>query len=231
MKRIPVMLAVVVLLATSVVAIAEDATVLKSEREKLSYGLGVEMGNNLKRQGVDIDAALLTQGLRDALTGGQLLLGEAECREAVMAFQKELMAKQQEAQKVRSEKAKAEGDAFLLANAKKEGVTTLPSGLQYKVITPGSGPFPKATDTVTVHYRGRLVDGTEFDSSYKRNEPTSFPVNGVIAGWTEALQLMKVGSKWELYIPAKIAYGDRGAGSVIPPGATLIFEVELLSIK
>ena len=231
MKRIPVMLAVVVLLAVSVAALAEDATALKSEREKISYALGVEMGNNLKRQEIEVDAALLAQGIKDALAGGKMLLGEAEVREAVMAFQKDLMAKQQAAQKIKAEKAKAEGEAFLAANATKEGVVTLPSGLQYKVITQGSGASPKASDTVSVHYRGRLIDGTEFDSSYKRNEPTSFPCGGVIPGWTEALQLMKVGSKWELFIPAKLAYGDRGAGAVIPPGATLTFEVELLSIK
>jgi FKBP-type peptidyl-prolyl cis-trans isomerase FklB len=204
---------------------------LKDQRERTSYALGVEVGSNLKRQGVDLDAALVAQGIRDALSGGAMLLTEAEVRETVQAFQRELMARQQEAQKSAAAKARAEGEAFLAANAKKEGVVTLPSGLQYKVITPGTGPSPKASDTVTVHYRGRLVDGTEFDSSYKRNEPTSFPVGGVIPGWTEALQLMKVGAKWELYIPAKIAYGDRGAGGVIPPGATLIFEVELLSIK
>jgi FKBP-type peptidyl-prolyl cis-trans isomerase FklB len=198
---------------------------LKTQREKTSYALGVEVGSNLKRQGVDLDAALIAKGLQDALAGGTMLLTEAEVREVVQAFQRELMAKQQEAQKSVSAKAKAEGEAFLAANATKEGVVTLPSGLQYKVITPGSGASPKASDTVTVHYRGRLIDGTEFDSSYKRNEPTSFPVGGVIPGWTEALQLMKVGAKWELYIPAKIAYGDRGAGGVIPPGATLVFVV------
>jgi FKBP-type peptidyl-prolyl cis-trans isomerase FklB len=204
---------------------------LTTQREKTSYALGVEVGSNLKRQGIDLDAALIAKGLQDALTDGTMLLTEAEVHETVQVFQRELMAKQQEAQKSVSAKAKAEGEAFLAANATKEGVVTLPSGLQYKVITPGSGASPKASDTVTVHYRGRLIDGTEFDSSYKRNEPTSFPVGGVIPGWTEALQLMKVGAKWELYIPAKIAYGDRGAGGVIPPGATLIFEVELLSIK
>jgi FKBP-type peptidyl-prolyl cis-trans isomerase FklB len=223
--------AIAVLLVTAANGVAADATALKSDREKTSYALGVEVGNNLKRQGVDLDASLLAQGLKDALTGGTMLLGEAEVREAVMAFQKELMAKQQEAQKAVSAKAKTEGDAFLAANATKEGVVTLPSGLQYKVITAGSGASPKASDTVSVHYRGRLIDGTEFDSSYKRNEPTSFPVGGVIPGWTEALQLMKVGAKWELYVPAKLAYGDRGAGGLIPPGATLVFEVELLSIK
>jgi FKBP-type peptidyl-prolyl cis-trans isomerase FklB len=231
MRRTAIVVAVVVLLVTAANGVAADATALKSEREKTSYALGVEVGSNLKRQGVDLDAALIAQGLRDVLTGGTLLLGEAEVRAAVMAFQKELMAKQQEAQKAVSAKAKAEGEAFLAANATKDGVVTLPSGLQYKVITPGSGASPKASDTVSVHYRGRLIDGTEFDSSYKRNEPTSFPVGGVIPGWTEALQLMKVGAKWELYVPAKLAYGDRGAGGLIPPGATLVFEVELLSIK
>ena len=231
MRQTSIVVAIAALLATAVNGVAADATALKSEREKTSYALGVEVGNNLKRQGVDLDASLLAQGLRDALAGGTLLLGEAEVREAVMAFQKELMAKQQEAQKAVSAKAKTEGEAFLAANATKDGVVTLPSGLQYKVITAGSGASPKASDTVSVHYRGRLIDGTEFDSSYKRNEPTSFPVGGVIPGWTEALQLMKQGAKWELYVPAKLAYGDRGAGGLIPPGATLVFEVELLSIK
>ncbi len=230
MKRTVCTAAVVVALLTAAGGFTADSA-LKTQREKTSYALGVEVGSNLKRQGVDLDAALIAKGLQDALAGGTMLLTEAEVREVVQAFQRELMAKQQEAQKSVSAKAKAEGEAVLAANATKEGVVTLPSGLQYKVITPGSGASPKASDTVTVHYRGRLIDGTEFDSSYKRNEPTSFPVGGVIPGWTEALQLMKVGAKWELYIPAKIAYGDRGAGGVIPPGATLVFEVELLSIK
>ena len=231
MRRTVGTLAVVVVLATAVGAVAEETGALTSERDKISYALGLEMGNNLKRQGIDIDPTLLGQGIKDALAGGTPRLSEAEAREAVMKFQKDQMAKQQEAQKAASAKAKAEGDAFLAANAKKDGVVTLPSGLQYKVITEGTGPLPKESDTVKVHYRGTLLDGTEFDSSYKRNEPTSFPVGGVIPGWTEALQLMKVGSKWELYVPAKLAYGDRGAGGVIPPGATLVFEVELLSIK
>ena len=224
-------LAVAAFLGTAAGGFAADPPAFKSEREKTSYALGVEMGNNLKRQGIDIDSALLAQGIKDALAGGTMLLDEAAVRETVMAFQKSLMAKQQEAQKAVSAKAKAEGDAFLAANGKKEGVVTLPSGLQYKVITAGSGAMPKASDTVSVHYRGRLIDGTEFDSSYSRNEPASFPVGRVIPGWTEALQLMKVGSKWELYIPAGLGYGDRGASAQIPPGATLIFEVELLEIK
>jgi FKBP-type peptidyl-prolyl cis-trans isomerase FklB len=224
-------LAIVAALGTAANAVGADATALKTARDKTSYALGVEMGNNLKRQEIDLDVALLSQGISDVLSGGTPLLAEAEVREIMMAFQKDLMAKQQEAQKAVSAKAKAEGDAFLAANARKDGVISLPSGLQYRVITQGTGPSPKASDTVSVNYRGRLLDGTEFDSSYKRNEPASFRVGGVIAGWTEALQLMKVGSKWELYVPSKLAYGDRGMGAVIPPGAMLIFEVELLSIQ
>jgi FKBP-type peptidyl-prolyl cis-trans isomerase FklB len=146
------------------------------------------------------------------------------------AFQKEMMAKREQAGKEAGAKNKVEGEAFLAENGKKEGVVTLPDGLQYKILKEGDGAKPKATDTVTVHYRGTLISGTEFDSSYKRKEPVSFPVNGVIAGWTEALQLMKVGSKWQLFIPSTLAYGERGAGPDLGPNATLIFEVELISI-
>ena len=231
MRRILCTMAAAALVIVGAAAVAEEVPTLKSERERISYSLGVEMGNNLKRQGIDLDVTLLTRGMQDVLSGGTLLLGEAEVREAVMAFQKDLMAKQQEAQKAASAKARAEGETFLAANAKKDGVVTLPSGLQFKVITQGSGASPQASDTVSVHYRGRLIDGTEFDSSYRRNEPASFRVGGVIAGWTEALQLMKVGAKWELTIPSKLAYGDRGNSNVIPPGATLVFEIELLAIQ
>jgi FKBP-type peptidyl-prolyl cis-trans isomerase FklB len=218
-------------LAVPIVVRGEDAPALKTDREKQSYAVGVEMGNNIKRQGVDLDGNLIAQGIKDALAGGTMRLTEAEVKETVMAFQKDLMAKQQAIHKAAGDKAKAEGEAFLAANAKKSDVATLPSGLQYKVVTEGTGAMPKASDTVTVNYRGKLVDGTEFDSSYARNEPATFPVHGVIPGWTEALQLMKVGSKWELYIPASLAYGERGAGGKIPANAALIFEVELLGIK
>jgi FKBP-type peptidyl-prolyl cis-trans isomerase FklB len=231
MRKLVHAVVAVSLVAVPALVTAQDATPLKTDREKQSYAIGVEMANNMKRQGVDLDGNLVAQGLRDALAGGKTLLTEAEAKEAVVAFQKEMMAKQQAAQKVAGDKAKSEGEAFLAANAKKEGVITLPSGLQYKVVTAGTGATPKASDTVTVNYRGRLVDGTEFDSSYARNEPATFPVHGVISGWTEALQLMKVGSKWELYIPANLAYGERGAGGRIPANAALIFEVELLGIK
>jgi FKBP-type peptidyl-prolyl cis-trans isomerase FklB len=147
------------------------------------------------------------------------------------AFQKEMMAKQQELAKKLGEKNKKEGEAFLSENRKKEGIKALPSGLQYKVVKAGTGKKPKSTDTVTTHYRGTLIDGTEFDSSYRRGQPASFPVSGVIAGWTEALQLMEEGAKWQLFIPPNLAYGERGAGSQIGPNATLIFEIELISIQ
>jgi FKBP-type peptidyl-prolyl cis-trans isomerase FklB len=147
------------------------------------------------------------------------------------AFQKEMMAKQQELAKRLGEKNKKEGEAFLSENRKKEGIKALPSGLQYKVVKAGTGKKPKSTDTVTTHYRGTLIDGTEFDSSYRRGQPASFPVSGVIPGWTEALQLMEEGAKWQLFIPPNLAYGERGAGSQIGPNATLIFEIELISIQ
>jgi FKBP-type peptidyl-prolyl cis-trans isomerase FklB len=231
MKRVLYAVATLSLLAAPALVLGEDAPALKTDRDRQSYAIGVEMGNNIKRQGVDLDGNLIAQGIRDALGGGTMLLTEAEVKDTVMAFQKGMIAKQQAIQKAAGDKAKTESEAFLAANAKKDGVKTLPSGLQYKVITEGTGSMPKASDTVTVNYRGKLVDGTEFDSSYARNEPATFPCRGVIPGWTEALQLMKVGSKWELYIPASLAYGEKGAGNRIPPNAALVFEVELLGIK
>jgi len=169
--------------------------------------------------------------LKDALTGGKTLLTDDEARAALTAAQAEVRAKQQEKMQQASAENKKEGDAFLAANKAKDDVVTLPSGLQYKILTAGTGPKPAASDTVVCNYRGTLINGTEFDSSYKRGQPATFPVGGVIKGWTEALQLMPVGSKWQLFIPADLAYGDRGAGADIGPGATLIFEVELLSIQ
>ncbi|MFH1176939.1 MAG: FKBP-type peptidyl-prolyl cis-trans isomerase [Acidobacteriota bacterium] len=220
-----------VLAGGAVQGLAQDKPALQDERQKISYSLGVDIANNLKRQGIEVDGALVAQGLKDALAGGKLLLTDTEMKEAMGALQRELMAKRQERAKAQGEKAKAEGEAFLAENKKKEGIVVLPSGLQYKVSTEGSGAQPKATDTVSVNYRGTLVDGTEFDSSYKRGQAATFPVNGVISGWTEALQLMKVGAKWQLFIPSTLAYGERGASGSIPPNATLIFEVELLEIK
>jgi len=206
---------------------AQETLVLKNQKDKVSYIIGMDIGNNLKKQSIDVDPNILVKGVKDALSGAKPLLTEQEIQETMTAFQKEMAAKQEQVAK----KNKAEGEAFLGENKKKEGVKTLPSGLQYKVIKAGTGKKPKSNETVTVHYRGTLIDGTEFDSSYKRGQPVSFPVSGVIPGWTEALQLMEEGAKWQLFIPSNIAYGERGAGGVIGPNATLIFEVELVSIQ
>ncbi len=206
---------------------AEEKLVLKNQKDKMSYIIGMDIGNNLKKQSIDVDPNILSKGIKDALAGGKPLLTEQEISETMAAFQKEMMAKQEQVAK----KNKAEGDAFLSENKKKEGVKTLPSGLQYKVIKAGTGKKPKSTDTVTTHYRGTLINGTEFDSSYKRGQTVSFPVSGVVPGWTEALQLMEEGAKWQLFIPSNLAYGERGAGGLIGPNATLIFEIELISIQ
>jgi FKBP-type peptidyl-prolyl cis-trans isomerase FklB len=205
----------------------QEKLVLKNQKEKISYILGMDIGNNLKRQSIDVDTSILARGVKDAFSGSQPMLTEQEIRETMAAFQKEMMAKQEELAK----KNKKEGEAFLAGNKKKEGVKTLPSGLQYKVVKSGTGKKPKLTDTVTVHYRGTLVNGTEFDSSSRRGQPGSFQVNGVIPGWTEALQLMEEGAKWQLFIPSNLAYGEKGAGRDIGPDATLIFDIELISIQ
>jgi FKBP-type peptidyl-prolyl cis-trans isomerase FklB len=217
--------------ALSGVAFAADAPELKGDKEKISYSIGMDIGGNLKRGSIEVDPDLLAIGLKDSYVGGKTLLTEDQARQAVADFQKTLMAKKAETMQKLAEKNKADGGKFLAENAKKEGVKSLPSGLQYKETTPGKGKSPKASDTVTVHYKGTLIDGTEFDSSYKRGEPATFPVSGVIAGWTEALQLMKEGAKWQLFIPSNLAYGEKGAGRDIGPNATLIFEVELISVK
>jgi len=210
---------------------AEEKMVLKDQKDKVSYSMGINIGNNLERQSIDVNPDAFMQGIKDALSGGDTLMTEQEVNETMMNFQKEMAAKRVERLKELGEKNKKEGEAFLSENKKKEGVTTLPSGLQYKVIKEGTGNTPKLTDTVTVNYRGTLIDGSEFDSSYRRGKPATFPVKGVIAGWTETLQLMKVGSKWQLFIPPHLAYGERGAGRLIGTNATLIFDVELLSIE
>lgn len=206
---------------------AQEKLALKNQKEKISYILGMDIGNNLKRQSIDIDTNILARGVKDAFSGSQPLLTEQEIRETMAAFQKEMMTKQEEIRK----KNKKEGETFLAENKKKEGVKTLPSGLQYMVIKAGTGRKPKLTDTVTTHYREILIDGTEFDSSYLRGQPVSFQVNGVIPGWTEALQLMEEGAKWRLFIPSNLAYGEQGKSGIIGPNMTLIFEIELLSIQ
>jgi len=210
---------------------AQENLVLKDQKEKISYIIGMEIGGNFKKQSIDIDPDILARGIKDGLSGAKPALSEQEAREVMTAFEKEMRSRQEAARKAAGEKNKKEEEAFLAENKKKEGVKTLPSGLQYKVIKAGTGKKPSATDTVTAHYRGTLIDGTEFDSSYKRGKPVSFPVNGVIPGWREALQLMEEGAKWQLFIPSNLAYAERGAGRVIGPHATLIFEVELISIQ
>jgi FKBP-type peptidyl-prolyl cis-trans isomerase len=204
---------------------------LKTQKDKVSYALGMNLGTNLHKETVEVDPTIVLRGLKDSLASGKMLLTEDEARAVLTQLQTEVRGKQQEKMKVAGEMNKKEGVDFLTVNKSKEGIVMLPSGLQYKILTAGTGPKPTASDTVVCNYRGTLISGAEFDSSYKRGQPASFPVNGVIKGWTEALQLMPVGSKWQLFVPSELGYGDRGAGADIGPGATLIFEVELLSIQ
>jgi len=206
---------------------AQENLVLKNQKDKISYIIGMDIGNNLKKQSIDVEPNILAKGVKDVLTGGKPLLSEQEIRETMTTFQNEMRVKQE----VVAKKNKEQGDSFLAANKKKEGVKTLQSGLQYKVIKVGIGKKPKLNDYVTTHYRGTLIDGTEFDSSYERGQPATFQVSGVIPGWTEALQLMEEGAKWQLFIPPNLAYGERGMGGLIGPNATLIFEVELVSVQ
>jgi FKBP-type peptidyl-prolyl cis-trans isomerase FklB len=209
---------------------AEEMTP-KTPKDKLSYTLGVNAGQNLQQQAIDIDPEMFARGLKDAMTGAKITLTDEEMLQIIMAFQKEAMEKQTLKMKEIAEKNKKIGEDFLAENKKKEGVKTLPSGLQYKIIKNGKGKLPKLTDKVTANYRGTLINGTEFDNSYKRGQPVKFPVNGVIPGWTEALKMMKAGSKWQLFVPPQLAYGEQGAGAIIGPNETLIFEIELLAIN
>jgi FKBP-type peptidyl-prolyl cis-trans isomerase FklB len=204
---------------------------LATPKEKSSYALGMNIGRGLVHQSIDVDTASLLRGLKDTLSGSKPLLSDEEAQAALSQLQNEVQAKQQMAMQKAGEENMKEGEAFLAENKTKDGVVVLPSGLQYKILTQGTGPKPTASDTVVCNYRGTLINGTEFDSSYKRGQPASFAVNQVIRGWTEALQLMPVGSKWQLFIPPDLAYGPRGAGGVIGPNSTLIFDVELISIK
>ena len=209
---------------------AADKLELKDQKDKESYSLGYQFGETLKMQGLDINLDVYTSAIRDALAGKGPQLSQEEIRATIMDVQKRTMASQQKAVKEQGDKSLAEGKAFLTENGKKKEVKTLPSGLQYKILAEGSGKTPKATDEVTVNYKGSLVDGREFDNSYKRGAPANFRVDKVIRGWTEGLQLMKEGSKWQLFIPSELGYGERGAGPV-PPNSALIFEVELISVK
>ncbi|WP_018478186.1 FKBP-type peptidyl-prolyl cis-trans isomerase [Pontibacter roseus] len=195
-------------------------------QEKISYIIGRDMAANLKKQGIEIQAEPFMKGLKEVLAGQPSSLSEQEVQQAMMQLQQE-MTQNQGAKGSENQK---KGEAFLAENKGKEGVKTLPSGLQYQVLQEGTGKSPAASDKVTTHYHGTLIDGTVFDSSYERGQPATFPVNGVIAGWTEALQLMKEGAKWRLFIPSNLAYGSQGAGDVIGPNTTLIFDVELISV-
>lgn len=209
----------------------DEVKELKDQKEKVSYSIGLDIGRNLKNQKIEVDPKVLEQGIKDAIEDKKPLLTEDEIAQVMAQFQQEHYAQQEKEKAEISEKNKVEGQKFLEENKKNKDVVTLPSGLQYKVLKSGSGISPSLTDKVKTHYIGKFLDGTEFDNSVKRGEPAEFPVNGVIKGWTEALQKMKVGDKWILYVPPDLAYGEQGAGNVIPPNATLVFEVELLSIE
>ena len=212
-------------------AVQPKAVALTTQQDKISYAIGMNMAKTLQRQSVDVEPDIVAKGLKDVLAGNKPLLSDDEAMATLTTLQNDMRAKQQEKAQQLGLANKKEGEDFLAANKGKEGVVALPSGLQYKILKEGSGPKPSASDSVVCNYRGTLINGTEFDSSYKRGQPATFPVNGVIKGWTEALQLMPVGSKWQLFIPSDLAYGQRGAGADIGPNATLIFEVELLSIQ
>jgi FKBP-type peptidyl-prolyl cis-trans isomerase FklB len=235
-KRLIVILAAALLAVAAAAqntsaAAAQDASGFKTPKEKTSYALGMQIGSGFRKQGLDLDAASVGKGFADAFSGSKTLLTEDEMRTVLASAQEEFTKKQAALRAEKAQTAQKEGDAFLAANKGKEGVTTLPSGLQYKILKAGTGKKPELEDTVVCNYRGTFVDGGEFDSSAKHNGPATFPVKGVIKGWTEALQLMSVGSKWQLFVPPQLAYGENGAGQTIPPNSTLVFEVELLSIQ
>ena len=228
MKKI--IIGTVVSLGLASAVLAEGTNVLTDTKSRVSYAIGLNIGHSFKAQDMDVDVDLVTRAMKDVAAGQPELMTEPEVKQTLKAFQQEMMAKQQQKRAEMAVKGKAEGETFLAANKNQPGVQTLPDGLQYLVITNGTGAIPTASDTVTVNYRGTLMDGTEFDSSYKRGQPASFQVGGVIRGWTEALQKMTVGSKWKLFIPSELAYGESGQRG-IPPNAVLIFEVELLDTK
>ncbi len=216
------LMCVALLLSTATFAVGQ-APKLETLKQKASYAIGLNFGRAIARDNVPVDTALIAAGIADALSGAKPKLTDEEVQATMQELQKQMQA--------RAEAELKEGEAFLAANKVKPGVKTLASGLQYKVIKSGTGATPKATDTVKTHYKGTLVDGTEFDSSYKRGEPATFPVNRVIPGWTEALQLMKEGDKWQLFIPSELAYGANGRPPTIGPSQTLLFDIELIEVQ
>lgn len=215
----------------AVQAAAGDATTLKTDKERVNYAIGVNIISNIRQQGVDIDLDLVLKGMQDAYSGAKLPLSDEELRKAIEQYHVAVRQKRGQMTARASEDNRKAGEAFLAENKKKEGVVTLPSGLQYKIIKAGDGRKPSDTDTVECNYRGTLLNGTEFDSSRRTGKPATFKVSGVIPGWREALKLMPVGSIWQLVVPSSLAYGERGTGGTIGPNATLIFEVELVAIK
>jgi FKBP-type peptidyl-prolyl cis-trans isomerase FklB len=218
-------------LVTTIAAVSQEtAPELKTDKDKLSYALGMNFGENLRKQGLDLDPAMFAKAFAEAFNTGKTAMSEQDMQAVLMAKAQELRAKQAAAQAEKADQAQKEGEKFLADNKSKEGVVTLPSGLQYKILKQGTGEKPTLEDTVVCNYKGTLLNGTEFDASEKHGGPASFPVKGVIPGWTEALQLMPVGSKWQLFVPANLAYGAQGPPD-IGPNATLIFEVELVSIQ
>ncbi len=230
MKKIGIIILIVSIVGCQP-SMESQPLVFSDEMDRVSYSIGVDIGESFKQQKLDLTAPFLAKGIEDAMMGGETMMTKDDMEACLKDFQEERMNKQSSDQKNMKENNTKEGEEFLAANKSKEGVITTDSGLQYKVITEGTGATPRPTDTVETHYRGTLINGKEFDSSYSRGKTTSFPVNGVIAGWTEALLMMKVGAKWQLYIPSELAYGTRGAGGDIGPNATLIFDIELISIK
>ena len=223
-------LAAAIVLLPSVAAAAQDAPELKTDKDKFSYALGMNFGENLRKQGLELDTAVFAKAFAESFNGGKTAMTDQEMQTLLQAAGQEIRKKQAALQAGKGAAAQKEGEAFLAANRTKEGVVTLPSGLQYKILKAGTGEKATLEDTVVCSYKGTLIDGTEFDASEKHGGPVTFPVKGVIAGWTEALQLMPVGSKWQLFVPSNLAYGPQGPGD-IGPNATLIFEVELMSIQ
>ena len=218
-------------LMTTTLAIAQDAAPeLKTDKDKFSYALGMNFGENFRKQGLEVDPAVFAKAFADAFSTGKTAMSEADMKTVLMAASQEIRKKQAAIEAEKAQQAQAEGEKFLADNKTKEGVVTLPSGLQYKILTAGTGDKPSLEDSVVCNYKGTLINGTLFDASEKHGGPATFPVKGVIPGWTEALQLMPVGSKWQLFVPANLAYGPQGPGD-IGPNATLIFEVELVSIQ
>jgi FKBP-type peptidyl-prolyl cis-trans isomerase len=236
MKKIALAMTILVLLAAagckkSAAGTAGKPVTLDTQKKKASYALGSDIGQNFKKLEIELDSESMTLGIEDTMRGGKQLMTADEMKAVLNELRQTIVKKQEAKSQLSAAGNRKIEEEFLAANAKKEGVKTTASGLQYKILTNGKGPKPKLTDTVKVHYSGTLINGTEFDSSYKRGQPVTFPLNGVIKGWTEALQLMPIGSKWMLFIPSQLGYGDQGAGATIPPASTLIFEVELLGIE